>query len=231
MYRLNPLMRNVLITTDEVIFHAPTKHTLDPRTIQQSIIIAEERFIRPALCYDLYESIVTAKNKLVTAENKDALQNEINGSLAPGSQSVVLKEGDIVNAIEYLSGDYITLWKTHLWKLTAECVMLLAVPEAFVQFASEGVVHTSPMASAINASGISTPELKSVRWAMDKKLMDRIDPLIEAMHVWICKQRSSDSSKYAGYCKACDCSADGVAYKRKSDWVMGVYDDDQNCDC
>jgi hypothetical protein len=55
-------MRNVLITTDEVIFHAPTKQTLDPRTIQNSIIIAEERFIVPAIDYPLYYELASTKN-------------------------------------------------------------------------------------------------------------------------------------------------------------------------
>lgn len=231
MYRLNPLMRNVLITTDEVIFHAPTKQTLDPRTIQNAIIIAEERFIRPALCYDLYEDIIAAKNIEVTDANKAELQTKFNASRPAGSPAYTLKNGDIINAWEELNEDYKSLWKQQLWKLTAECVMLLAIPDAFVQFTSEGVIHAAPVASPLNTTGVSTPELKSVRWVMDKKMMDRIDPLIEAMHLWLCNQRAKDKSKYTFYCKACDCDANGVAYKRKSDLVLGLYDDDEKEGC
>jgi hypothetical protein len=232
MYNYNPLMRNVLITTNEVIFHAPTKQTLDPRTIQNSIIIAEERFIRPALCHDFYEALLAEKNKEVTTENKESLQTQINESLPEGSEPVVLTVGSIVNAWEYLSSDNQVLWKQHLWKLTAECVMLLAVPEAFVQFSSEGVIHAAPVASPLNTTGVSTPELKSVRWAMDKKMMDRIDPLLEAMHTWLCHTRKSEPAKYPFYCKECACDHNGVAYKRKSDIVLGLYDDeDYNCGC
>jgi len=229
MYRINPLMRKVLITTDEVIFHAPTQHTLDPRTIQNAIIIAEERFIRPALCYDLYESLIAAKNTEVTDANKASLQASVTASLPQGAQPVTLKTGDLVNSREMLSGPFKTLWIQYLWKLTAECVMLTAAPEAYIQFASSGLVHTNPTASVMNSNtGLTTPELGSVKWLIDKKMMDRIDPLMEAMHMFICKNKT----EYPGYCKACDCDSNGVAYKRKTDFITGIYDDDDNsCGC
>lgn len=226
MHRINQLYRNVLITPDEVIFHAQTKQTLDPRMILNAIIIAEERLIRPALGYDLYTALIDSKNKLVTAGNKATLQAEIQASLPENSQGTTLSEGDIVNAMEYLSAENLTLWKQHLWKLTAECVMLAAMPESYVQYASEGVIHTAPTSSPLSSPGSAvTPELRSVKWVMDKKMMDRIDPLREAMHQWLCKQKKADETKYALYTKACDCDVDGVAYKRKSDIVLGVYDD------
>lgn len=225
MYRVNFLMRNVLITPDEVVFHAPTKHTLDPRTIQNSIIIAEERFVRPALTDAFYEALCSEKNKEITADNKAAIEAAISASV--GSQ-VTLEVGDIVNALEYLNSDYKTFWKQHLWKLTAECVMLIAVPEAFVQFGSEGLVHNAPPAGPMTSSGVVSPELKTVKWSMDKKMMDRIDPLIEAMHAWLCKRKQT----YPLYTKACDCDASGVAYQRKTDFIFGIYDDEEesnNC--
>jgi hypothetical protein len=229
MYRLNPLQRNVLITTDEVIFHAPTKHNLDPRTIQQSIIIAEERFIRPSLCDDFYEALIAAKNLEITDDNKAAQQALYNGSQQAGAQAYTLKNGDVVNAMEYLSDAYKTLWKQHLWKLTAECVMIVSTPEAFVQFTSEGAVHTNPVAGPMTSATVTTPDLRSMKWIMDKKLMDRIDPLIEAMHVWLCKRVAT----YPLYTKECDCDASGVAYQRKTNMILGLYDDDEtkSCNC
>lgn len=47
MYSINRLNRPVLITPDEVLFHAATDHSVDARQILQNIIIAEERIIRP----------------------------------------------------------------------------------------------------------------------------------------------------------------------------------------
>lgn len=229
MVRLNPLLRNVLITNHEVIFHAPTQHTLDPRSIQQAIIIAEERFIRPALGEDLYEEMVSQKNLLITSANMSAQQILLNTSMAGMQNIPTLKEGDIVNNESGLSENNRTLWRQHLWKLTAECVLFVAFPDGFVQFASSGIVHNNPPANAMMTSqnNLTTPELKSVRWMLDKKLMDRIDPLMEAMHRWLCKKGT-----YPLYDKACDCDAKGVAYKRKTDFIMGLYDEEEGgCGC
>ena len=224
MYRLNRLQRNVLIMTDEVIFHAPTKHTLDPRMVENSIIVAEERFISTALGLKLYNAICAQKNRLVTEGNKVALQADINASLPVGSQPVVLTAGDIINAAEYLSTENLALWKQYLWKLTAEAVMLLALPEGFVQFGSEGAIHANPPAGPMNSSGLVTPDLKSMKWMMDKKIQDRIDPLAQGMHTWICNQKSETSTLYPLYKKECECDNQGQ-YARKTDVILGIYDD------
>lgn len=232
MYRVNPLQRKVLIVSDEVIFHAGTTHTMDPRKIDNSIIVAEEGMIRATLGYGLYADLVDKKNKIVTEENKAEIESEINDSLPDSADDVTLAVGDIVNALEFLSDDYKTLWKEHLWKLTAECVMLVALPEGFVQFGSEGAIHTNGQAGPMNSQGIVTPELKSMKWSIDKKMMMRIDPLRESMHLWLCTQRKAYPSKYSLYDKACDCNVDGVAYKRKTDIILGLYDnDDRRCGC
>lgn len=217
MYYLNNLMRPVLITAPEVIFHGSTKHKLDVRAIEQSIIVAEERLITQALGYDFYEALITEKNVEVTSGNIGSIQAEA------GSEPI-FQEGDIANSMRRLSPANLSLWKMHLWKLTAECVMMLAMPDGFVQHTSEGIVHTNPTAGPLSTGNVVTPELKSVRWAMDKKMMDRIDPLIEAMHRWICRHKAD----YPLYEKECDCDANGVAYKRKTDLILGIYNDDEN---
>lgn len=226
MYRINPLKRNVLITVDEVIFHGPTQHTLDPRVIEQSIIVAEEGIIRVALGYDFYQALILEKNTLITDANKSAQQTLITESLPTDAQDVVLNTGDIVNALEYLSADNLTLWKEHLWKLTAEVVIMIAYPEGFVQIGSEGVHHKAPPAGPMTSGGIVSPDLRTMKWALDKKMMLRIDPLREAMHLWLCKQQDEDDDKYPDYEKTCDCNADGVPYKRKTDMILGLYDDE-----
>lgn len=220
-------MRNVLITVDEVIFHASTKQTVDPRMIEQSIIIAEERIIRPALSDDLYYAISGEKNRVVTVDNKEALEVIINESMQDAVEPVVLAVGDIVNAMEFLSADNLSLWKQQLWKLTAETCMLAASPDAFVQFSSEGLVHGAPPAGPMSSAAIVSPELRTVKWLMDKKMMDRIDPLTESLHTWICRNKV----KYPLYRKECDCDSKGIAYKRKSDIVLGLYDDIDNTQC
>jgi hypothetical protein len=221
-------MRNVLITVDEVIFHAPTKNNPDARIIEQAIIVAEERLIRPTLGNTFYQALIDEKNKIIDAGNKVAQQALVDASLPASAQAVVLKEGDVVNALEYLTPDNLALWKQHLWKLTAECVMLLAFPDSFVQFAGEGTVHAQPQSSPMGGAGVVTPDLRSIKWVMDKKMMDRIDPLRESLHLWLCTKQKADTTKYSLYTKTCDCDADGVAYKRKTDFVLGIYDDEDN---
>lgn len=214
MYSLNPLMRNVLITTDEVVFHAPTKQTLDPRTIQNCIIIAEESFISPALGYAMYQDLLDKKNVEITTSNISTYQQKFD--------EVELQVGDIVNAYELLSASDLKLWKQHLWKLTAECVMLIAYPEGFVQFGSEGVVHNAPTAGTMSDAKVVTPELRSVKWAMDKKLMGRITPLTDALHNYICNNKGSHSL----YNKPCPC--DETTSNRKTDLILGLYDEKPN---
>jgi len=230
MYRVNPLKRNVLITTDEVIFHAPTGHTIDPRMIDSNIIIAEEGIIRVALGYDFYRALVVEKNLLITDTNKAAQQTLIQASLPTDAQDVKLEEGMIVNAYEYLSTENKTLWTEHLWKLIAEVVILVAYPEGFVQLGTEGVHHKAPPAGPMS-TGVVSPDLRTMKWAMDKKHMMRIDPLRESMHLWLCKQQKADSTKYTLYEKYCDCNADGVPYKRRTDLILGIYDDDETTRC
>lgn len=227
MYRINYLQRNVLITPDEVIFHAPTDHTVDARKIESAIIIAEERFIRPALTYELYEQLVTEKNRTISTANKTETQTTINTSLTRNSEMVQLHVGDTVNAVEYMFSASQRLWKEHLWKLVAESVMLMAMPDAFVQFGSAGVIHATPPAGPMTTTGMVTPQLAAVKWTMDKKLMDRIDPLTEAMHLFICKNKAL----YPNYDRPCDCDSKGVAYKRKTNFVLGIYDEEPKRCC
>lgn len=223
MYRLNQLNRKVLIMVDEVIFHAATKQTVDNKAIENAIIIAEERLIRPAIGDDFYYALLDEKNLVVTSGNKDAQQSLIDAAFENKQKPKSLEVGDIINAIEYLSDDSADLWRQHLWKLCSECVMLVAMSDSFVQTSAAGIVHTSPQSGPLTGNGAVTPDLRSVKWAMDKKMMDRIDPLFEAMHQWLCRQRDADDTIYPDYKKACDCNWKGISHKRKTNFVLGVY--------
>lgn len=233
MYRKIPFTRSVLITTDEVIHHSGQNHTLDPRRIQDSIIVAEERFIRQFIGFDFYESLRAIKNVTVTSGNKTTLETAINATL---TTPIALVVGDIVNAREYLTGANLLLWDEYLWKIIAECVMFLAFPENYTDFTSQGIVHNNPTAVGFDGAKTQTPELSVVKWQMDKKLMERIDPLLESMHQWICYKRKTDSTIYPLYEKECATCGDGISYKRKSDILMDIYGDEEdtttdNCSC
>lgn len=216
MYALNELQRNVLITVPEIMFHAPTKHTLDQRMIEQSIIIAEERFIRPEIGSAMYDDIVDQKNVLVTSGNLAALET---------ASELDLTEGQVINALEQLNPSYQSLWKQYLWKIVAECVLISAYPEGFAQFGSAGVVHTSPPAGLMVTSGEVVPLLQTVKWALDKKIQDRVAPLINSMNDYICNNKAN----YTLYGKTCpEVNCNGTK-EEKSKWVgivsTGMYDD------
>lgn len=212
-------MRNVLITAQEVLFHAPTKQAVDMRPIEQSIIVAEERFIRPKLGYDLYESLCAEKNKVVVEADLAELKTK--------TGNPELKVGDLVNSFEFLSAPRQELWKQHLWKIVAECVMISAYPEGFVQFGAEGAFHNSPPAGLMVTSGLITPLLSSMKWAIDKKVNERLEPLLESMHLYICRNLSS----FGNYIKACpDCNGNtGKSYT--GGIALGLYDDDEDGRC
>ena len=200
MYRVNTLPRKVLITVDEVISMTNTSHTLDRRTIEPAIIIAEERIVRPALGFNFYEHLRELKNQIVTIANKVALEKLVNDSIKdalPAGETfdkVILEIGSYVNASIYLNSEDLLLWNEYLWKLTAEAVRFIALPQNYVQFTSQGLIHNNPVAIGLDGEKTTTPELRTTKWLMDKAMHDVIDPLIEAMHEWLCIQKKNDSS-------------------------------------
>lgn len=219
MYSKNNLQRNTLITFDEVVFHAPTKHTLDARMIENSIIVAEERFIHPELD-SLYDTIRNAKNVEVTEENLATLQPKM-------EDPVGLKVGDIVNAYEFLSLPLQKLWKEHLWKIVAEAVLCSALPEGWIQFGAEGAFHNSPPAGLMVTSGFTTPLISGVKYMGDKKLQDRIEPLMASMKNYICANLGS----FAGYnsSKCPDCNNKSIT--KYGGIALGLYDEEENDEC
>ena len=226
MYTVNPLMRNTLITFEEVMFHAPTKHTVDRRMIDSSIIVAEERFIRNELGSDFYDQLVNSKNTVVTSGNLATLQIKVNENVDP-ENAIVLKEGDIVNAFEQMSASNQTLWKQHLWKIVAECLMVSALPEGFIQFSSEGAFHSVPPAGLMVTSGLVTPLTSSVKWQMDKKIQERVGPLFNSLNLFLCKNKET-YPLYKGICADCN---DNTRNTKWSGICTNLYDDDDDVTC
>lgn len=221
----NPLRTKVLITTDEVVFHAPTDHAIDVRYILQSIIIAERRFIKPLLGASLYQQLIDAKNVLVTAANKATLQNDVNQGRGSDRELIVLQEGDYVNSDDYLTADQRELWQDHLHKLTAECVWYVALPVNRSRFTATGVVNNHPE-SVIERRDATTIALSDLKHLLDKGLFERIHPLIADMHAYICRKG------FSGYVQDCGCDANGNPYRRRGGVLFGLYDEiNKNCNC
>jgi len=234
MYRLNPLPRKVLITTDEVINQGPTDATVDPRTILSAIQIAEDRFIKKAVCNSLYYDFREQKNVVVTEINKSFLEDTINDSIQETNgqiEPVVLQVGEIVNAIEFVQNEwYVKLWNEYLWKLVAECVIYVATPTNYSRYTSQGEMMNNPKIISMqnDGSGSQSVELKDLKWKMDKMLMDRVDPIISSMEEWIC-ENISNFPKYD--CKKCTTDSNGISMKRKSAWIHAYNDKSENEKC
>lgn len=217
MYRINQLPRKVLITPDEVIAWGPTEHSVDPRNILMAIQIAEDRFVRPVVCKDLYNDFREQKNVEVTDINKEYLE-----SLFPSGTTLTV--GSLVNALELVSDPwYKKLWNEQLWKLVAECVIYIATPTNFSRYTAAGEEVSNPKSIGMDGSGSATVDLKELKWKMDKLLMDRIDPLIATTQEYLC-DNIAGFSKYN--CRKCKCDDNGgISYQRKSAWIHNIYSD------
>ena len=139
-----------------------------------------------------------------------------------------LKDDDRVNASEFLSATNRKLWDGYLWKLVAECVRFTVIPEAYAQLGPQGITKQNPVAGIMPGATATSVGIdrNDAKWLMDKWMSDRIDPLLEAIHLFICS-----AGGYAGYARPCPC-AEEQGHTRKSDWVTGIYDDDESpCSC
>ncbi len=168
----------MLITPPEVLKKTATNNNLDSGKLLPAIEIAEIRFLLEptVLGFSFYTSLITQKNQLVTATNMADLQAKFNAQ--PGN-TVVLKEGDLVNAAEFLSVPNLALWNAVLWKYTAECVHYMALTENYSDFSSSGIQKNNPIASAVASTtaesvGISLADLKYLK---NSWLQERIEPL------------------------------------------------------
>lgn len=234
MYRVNSLKRDLLITHDEVLFHAPTDTKIDARTVNQNIIIAEERFIANALGDQFYDDFITKKNVKVTADNKAELLQKINESFAldgidPTDESA-LKIGMIINSIELVENEwYQKLWNRFLWKLTAECVDSMAIIPSWLRTTDVGQQLNNPAVIGGNNGASASGNRNDVQMKLNSSIQDRIDPLIERMRLWIC-QNKGHFPLYTKECDDCGCNggdpqADGISYLRKSNYITGIYED------
>jgi hypothetical protein len=188
--------------------------------IEQAIIIAEERFIKKSICKEFYEDFRNKKNVVVDNTNTATL------TAAYGQP---LTNGQVINAIELVTNQwYKNLWFEFLWKICAEVVIYTATPTNFSEYTSQGEMINNPKNILNDGQGASSATAKEVQWKMDKMLMDRIDPLIQSMHEWICDNKEH----FPLYtCKPCACKEDGVSYKMKTGWIHGMYNENKKGGC
>jgi len=221
MYSLNLLDRNVLITSDEVIKKVNIT-AIDPHVFLSAIEIAEERFVRPVLGFDLYEDMIAQKNVTVDDGNKNSLQPNI--QITDSAGDYTLQNGDIVNAFELMTNaDYQTLWKERLWKFVAECVYFIALTENYAQFTTAGMIKNNPIGSVIGDKSSASVgiDLKDIKYLNDRQMMDRINPLQASLQEYLCRNRTKYPKYPASNCQECKTETT----TRNTSWVTGIYDD------
>lgn len=219
MYRINPLPKNVLITTDEVIALSASDHTIESRNYLQSIEIAETAFILPLLGEDFYDDFRSKKNVLVTAINLTAINS---------ASSLAFSIGDKVNAIELVNDiNYTYLWNEYLWKIIAECVEYKSIPSGAIKTTSQGQMVNNPKLIGTEGQGAYSAEIKDVKWKRDDALFQRINPLLEAIKRYLCKNKD----KYTLYkCdEMCNCHSKNNSHNtRRSPLILGLYGNKNN---
>lgn len=227
MYRVNRLPRLTIITTDEVIAMGPVSGNPDVQKLLDSIIIAEERFLKKTMCDSFYYDLREMKNRSITVSNKSDLEAKVNEGNT--GEPIVLEIGEVVNAIEFVENEWYKKWWFEFgWKIAAEAVVYTATPINWLRHEAAGEMMNSPKSISMESKASQSGDLKDVQWKMNKMHQDRIDPLIEASHEWLCKNKSH----FTLYnCKSCGCDeASGTSVKRKTGFIHGLYDDDKN-DC
>ena len=233
MWLINRLNRNVLITPDEVIFHAATDGDINERQILNNIIVAEERFIANILGDAFYEDFISKKNVRVTEDNQADLLTKINASLVLNGNDEILADdippGTIVNAIELIDNEwYVKLWDRFLWKLTAECVDMMTIVPSWLRHTSAGQQMNNPEVIGGSSGGSATGKVGDVKFKMNTSLQDRIDPLASRMKLWLC-QNKSKFELYKGECGGeCDengDAVDGVSSLGKTNFILNIYND------
>lgn len=221
MYRINNLSRPVLTTVDEVVAKAVVEENPDIRFLLNSIEVAEERFIAPALGDSFYEDFITRKNVQVTQLNQATMLAAINASLiASGKPAIDISQlplGIWVNAIEFCPPEYQLLWNRFLWKICAEATDVMAVTPSWLRSTAQGQQLNNPK-SLTSEAGSASGDRKDVEYKIDGMIQQRVYPLLARMKKWIAERGDyplfKDNNK----------KNDGISNKTGG-IIFGAYDD------
>jgi hypothetical protein len=225
MYRINDIGRKVLITVDEVLAKAAIDDNADLKYLRNSIEVAEERYIAPALGDLLYDELVARKNILVTTGNKAELVDLINNSRADKGKNPIndteLFPGMIVNAIELCTAEQQELWNRYLWKITAEAVDIVSIVPTWLRTTAQGQQLNSPQTLGSNDQTSASGDRKDVQYKVDAMVQDRLQPLIARMKKYLC-----DRTAWFPTYDTCGCSEESGIKKSVGGIITGIYDDD-----
>ena len=216
------MTRPVLITIDEVLAKAVVDENADIRYLMNSIEVAEERYIVPAISDAFYEDFINKKNVVVNSGNQTALLASINTSLAAAGKNPIgsgdLQIGMMVNAIEMCPGNYQNLWNRFLWKIIAEAVDICAIIPSWTRSTAQGQMQNNPKTLSSDGQGSATADRKDIEYKIDTMCQQRLYPLIARMKKWIGEQGSYNLFPSRE-------KNDGINKEGKGGIILGLYDD------
>jgi hypothetical protein len=148
-----------------------------------------------------------------------------NGREAEGKELVTdLPIGTIINAIEFVGDDdYVKLWNRFLWKVTAEAVDVASTVPNWLRNTAQGLQLNNPNVIGGNGTSSASGSRRDIEFKTDKLIQDRVNPLVERMHQWICDRYTL----YPNYSIPCKCEEDGINAEGKGGWIFGVYDEEE----
>ena len=211
-----------MTTVDEVIAKAVVDENADIRYLLNSIEVAEERFIAPALGDSFYEDFIIRKNVQVSVLNQATLLAAINASLAAAGKNPIVIDnlvvGMWVNAIELCPPEYQSLWNRFLWKICAEATDIMAIAPSWLRTTAQGQQYNNPKVLTSEQLGSASGDRKDVEYKIDSMVKQRLSPLLERMKQWI--------QQKGGYplFKDAEGKSDGVSSK-VGGMIFGAYRD------
>ena len=224
MYTINQLPRATLITAMEVLAMTAMDAMTDTRYVLESIIVAEERFVAPVIGDAMYEAFLDQKNVLVTEDNLPDLIDAVNVSrLAQRKEALpkgALLPGMLINASELLTEANRRLWDRFLWKITAECVHCIMLPDHWLRTTAQGQQYNNPKSLTAEMLASASGELKDVQFKIDHKLQSVINPLMARMEHWIL----AHADDYPLFPIKRDSEGNGINKQGKGGMAVGVYE-------
>lgn len=221
MYRFNRFQRPVMIIADEVVAKMASEG-FDLRILENSIEVAEEKYIRPLFGYRMYEDFIEQKNVTITTDNRAAMLVKINTSLtASGITNIVeadLPVGSVINSIEeVLDENYRDLWFRYLWRICAEAVDAAHTIPTWLRTTNQGQQKHNPAGFASDGK-ISTGSRDDIAFKLDRMVQGRIGSLVDGMKEWMSHRKAAFP-----YYEFPDCSI--LQKGRKAGFVLGIYDE------
>lgn len=188
------LIRSVEVVRQGTARPAPLNVQFDTLLLDPHLADAEERWLVPMLCRELYEDMITQRNTNNANYNPDF--------------------GPIV-AMFPTNAAYEALWIKYLYRYTAQAVVVEALPFIYAQIGSNGVF----MPTMTNNQPASMRDVQFLRTEMT----NRLDATRELIESYLCENKQDFTLYPQSRCKCktgCTCDVCKRSIKRNGGVVF-----------